>query len=370
MTPASAASSPPLDTLWEEIEAQEELRWSTNRFRLTCRESLTQDASTTTWLDETQRHLLLDEQLVVLFTVEISYHTDDNNHTDNDKKPPQVFHFGCHRPSFGCLEAEETGLDDTFQDEVVDPNFFNVGYTLAGSTGFSVWAGARVLLQALLCPEEEESPTNHRLSYYRQWIHPPREEPGRILELGAGVGVLGTVLASVVGAQVLLTDLPTLVDHALATNLQVNHETTDHSTKTTAPPTWFPSTTTAYTLGSGWAATTALDWTRPVVPDQLTMAQVQAVDLMVASDCIFLQELVTPFFQTVATVFRHMTRPALLLTFPQRHKNVGSATFTTLAHIWQEVVVERQWSCHCVTWQSVTLVDGTVTQVLVLEIRP
>ncbi len=59
-----------------------------------------------------------------------------------------TLHFRCRDQSVGFLNSNENSA--TVQDddhEVVDPNFFDAGYTLAGRTGFQIWAGSRVMME-------------------------------------------------------------------------------------------------------------------------------------------------------------------------------------------------------------------------------
>ena len=46
--------------------------------------------------------------------------------------------FNCREPSCGALERDEKAAKLADDDYTVDPNFFDVGYSMAGSTGFKV----------------------------------------------------------------------------------------------------------------------------------------------------------------------------------------------------------------------------------------
>lgn len=46
--------------------------------------------------------------------------------------------FYCREPSCGALEGEEKAAKLAEEDYTVDPNFFDEGYSMAGSTGFKV----------------------------------------------------------------------------------------------------------------------------------------------------------------------------------------------------------------------------------------
>lgn len=46
--------------------------------------------------------------------------------------------FSCREPSCGALEVEEESAQLADEDYAVDANFFDEGYSMAGSTGFKV----------------------------------------------------------------------------------------------------------------------------------------------------------------------------------------------------------------------------------------
>jgi hypothetical protein len=94
---------------------------------------------------------------------------DETTSTTSRTTCPQhiTMTFACRDRSVGVLETNErqliidqtdTGSDDDDHHRVleewnvVDPNFFDHGYTLAGRTGFQVWAATRIVLEALLFP--------------------------------------------------------------------------------------------------------------------------------------------------------------------------------------------------------------------------
>ena len=78
------------------------------------------------------------------------------------------------------------------EDGCQDPNFFDEDYSIAASTGMVVWEGSWVLIEALSDPEH--------------WLS-ARLRGRRVVELGAGTGLLG-LCAAAAGASVLLTDVP------------------------------------------------------------------------------------------------------------------------------------------------------------------
>ena len=142
-------------------------------------------------------------------------------------------------------KQEEDEQEENYGTHVVDPNFFDAGYTMAGTTGFKVWTGSRLLIETLVAgpwfgspsslpetvvPQQPPQNNSHNCHRNLRRLHEIQQRlqqdkhPVRILELGAGVGLVGTYLAAATGAEVLLTDLPTLVEHAIVPNLYRNHE--------------------------------------------------------------------------------------------------------------------------------------------------
>lgn len=262
--------------------------------------------------------------------------------------------FACREPSCGALFPNETSVETDSQQ--VDPNFFDAGYTLAAKTGFQVWTGTRFLLETLLF---------FRTSDVDRLQHVQNSLPNaNVLELGAGVGVVGVSLASV-GANVLLTDLPTLVEHAITPNL-IRNETT--ATNKEECPEWLKECSNVVSIHDGWAAATFVDWNQPV-DEQLTPTQVSHVDLIVASDCIFLVSMLTSLLDTVAEIFTSSPKASLLLSFQRRDAKDGdeSTSFTTVNRVIREVKA-RKWSIECLAWRPV-VVGNEMSQVLVFEIR-
>jgi predicted nicotinamide N-methyase len=257
------------------------------------------------------------------------------------------FTFGCRRPSYGVLNGTEDSVDEgDFDASAGDPNFFDKGYTLAGSTGFCVWAGARFMLDSLV-----SAPTNEpTLNMWQQRI----EAGARVVELGAGVGLLGTGLAAA-GAEVLLTDLPSLVDCAIRPNIRRNARLLDEDPSLLSPPQWLAQggSNEVRKIGKGWAAATPLDWSEPL-DSQIQKSQLEAIDVIVASDCVWLPYLLGLLLDTVAALFENGAS-SFLLGFQRRDHNVGSTLFTSIDHLFQ-VVQERKWKISNIAWRPGTFV--------------
>lgn len=314
----------------------------------------------------------------------------------------QKLTFSCRGRSVGALLSTESSVDDNDLDEAaayeaVDPFLFNEDYTPAGKTGFQIWSGTRLLIECLVWPpppaaaatasvasvtQKNPSRCEERLSHYRQMIV---DENANVLELGSGVAVVGTTLAAV-GANVLLTDLPTLVENAVWPNIGRNkhHNNTERSNACSTDrecPAWLADSG-AVPIGHGWAAATALDWTRPT-STQLTTEQMGGIELIVASDCVWLVSMLDALLDTVGAVFAaagggeaagaatRKQSPAFLMSFQRRDASGGddSPLFTTVDRV-LESVQERGWEFDCLAWRPVTLDDGEgEKEVFVFEIK-
>ena len=309
-------------------------------------------------------------------------------------KDHQRLEFSCRRGSVGVLEEHEIAPRSSTQEaleeatyEQVDPQFFDPGYTLAGATGFQIWAGTRLLIETLLIPHTTDCPRLqeiqrhlHSTHHHNQdgnnndsnnidRDHPKKQQKRltkRILELGAGIGVVGiTLAAELVDVQVLLTDLPTLVDHATQWNLHANRRIRLEGEEETQPPppplnNWFPTEPilVSHANNNGWAATAALDWRIPV-QEQLPWSVYSNLDYIVASDCVWLVSMLDALLNTVATIFEASSSsssppPTLLLSFQRRDTSEGddSPNFTTVQRVIHSVTA-RGWSMECLAWRPV-----------------
>ena len=304
--------------------------------------------------------------------------------------------FSCRGRSVGALLPTESSVDEAMLDsadayETVDPFLFNEDYSPAGKTGFQVWSGTRLLIESLCWvpitaePNSEVTASEERLGYYQKQILSADESHDamngssdrcNILELGSGVGVVGATLAAV-GSNVMLTDLPTLVENAVWPNLMRNMHKENNNVKA---PSWLKD---AVRIGKGWASATPLDWTKPLSsgqldwtkplsPDQLNPSQIESIDMIVASDCVWLVSMLEALLDTVRAVFEQSKRsPTFIMSF-QRRDGGGddSALFTTVDRVLTSVT-GRGWSFDCLAWRPVQLGDGEGDkEVFIFEIRP
>jgi len=289
------------------------------------------------------------------------------NLPDGNYTYPQGLEFSCREPSCGALEQNEQAAVLGDDDYTVDPNFFDEGYTSAGATGFKIWTGSRLLIETLAWRHVSDGERLKQLQF-------DFEHGANVVELGAGVGVVGSYLASV-GANVLLTDLHTLVDNAIDQNLKRNAGKSDPK----ECPTWLQPH--GRNIGKGWADCVELDWTISL-EDQLTEEQITEIDYIVASDVVFLVGMLEPLLETVAAIFakckerRSRRQPTFILSFQRRDSKDGedSASFTTVRRI-LTCVEQRGWKLDCLAWRQVQIkkevnneIVADTTEVFVYEI--
>ena len=112
---------------------------------------------------------------------------------------------GCERPVAVRRRDLEWGED------FVDPSFFDPGYSVAASTGHVMWEGSWALIRLLQAPPDDVP--GGRLNHLVRGR--------RVVELGAGTGLLGLCMAAR-GAHVLLTDVRPVVEDTLQGNIARN----------------------------------------------------------------------------------------------------------------------------------------------------
>ncbi|CAJ1933432.1 unnamed protein product [Cylindrotheca closterium] len=307
--------------------------------------------------------------------------------------------FSCQEPSCGVLMEDEPAATKE-EDGAMDPFFFDTGYTLAGKTGFQVWPGSRLVVEAMTFVDASNNHDSPRLRTWQERM----ANGAKVLELGSGVGVVGASLASF-GAHVLLSDLQTLVQNSTQPNLQrnannknqqsfrANYDDTEIVLSSPPRPSWLPSN--AVRIGKGWAASTAVDWTIPL-PEQVQHIRASKasttnsadsssssenilgqIEVVIASDCVWLVSMMEPLFDTVQYVFQHNPNAKLLLSFqrrdgstttPESSDSSESSMFTTVDKILTAIQHDRKWSVQCLAWRYVNQTDQN--EIFLFEVSP
>jgi predicted nicotinamide N-methyase len=297
---------------------------------------------------------------------------DDNMHRLN---------FNCRDKSSGVLLPSEPSVtkEDTF-DGPSDPFFFEKGFYLEAKTGFQVWPGSRLMVEAFTTCSNSSSSLMEELS------HNSIGERLNILEVGAGIGVVGSCLAAA-GGNVLITDLPVLVEHGIGPNLRRNDgraygsEDVDEEEECirqqpcpkflldTSTATTYTSSFDAVQIGKGWAKAAVLDWFKPV-EEQLPLSTTSDIDVIVACDCIFLRKLANPLLTTIAAIFEHSrsnNHPKKFFFTFQRRNMMG--LFIQLEEL-LGMIEERGWTVECVACRDVHVEDDGVHQNYLFQVTP
>lgn len=280
------------------------------------------------------------------------------------------FQFATRERSIGVLlDGEETEAaekhksDDDHEEEdaeqAMDPFFFDSGYTLAATTGFQIWAGTRMLVDSIIFATAGDDGS------------PLLRINGSdcVVELGCGVGVVGTCWAAATGARVILTDLPTLVRHTVVPNIRKNspelvlqrndsteEDEDDDDEGSGRQYDWT-------TIGRGKVLPLALDWTKDI-PDRLKRHE--RVDWIIASDCVWLRSMLISLLDTVRQLFESHPRAVFLLSFQKRGTNADDA-FTTPNSIYDELI-QRNWHVERLAWRPVQLSDGSASEVYLWKV--
>lgn len=272
----------------------------------------------------------------------------------------ELLTFSCRGRSVGMLLETEEAAEENEEEEFekVDCHFFDPGYTLAGRTGFQIWSASRLMVEVLTWPLPSIDGPN-----IRKWQS--RVANGaKIVELGSGIGIVGASLAHA-GAHVLLTDLPTLVDHATHPNIIQNENIKARIDEQRQKQCWENSVP----IGRGYASAITLDWTRPLPKE------IDDVDIIVASDCVWLTSMFHALLNIVSSIFEKSPDATFFLSFQRRNSsrkfynenNSRSSMFTTVEDI-IHTIHNKGWNMNCIAWRPIHLVDEDNKEVFVLEI--
>lgn len=298
--------------------------------------------------------------------------------------------FNCRDKSSGVLLPSEQSVtkEDTYDGPPSDPFFFEKGFYLEAKTGFQVWPGSRLMVEAFTTCRSSSSSSS---SLMEELSHNIIGERLNILEVGAGIGVVGSCLAAA-GGNVLITDLPVLVEHGIGPNLRRNGRANggsvdegeecirqqpcpkfllDTSCALSSETTTTTNTSSfdAVQIGKGWAKAAVLDWFKPV-EEQLALSTTSDIDVIVACDCIFLRKLANPLLTTIAAIFEHSqcsNNPKKFFFTFQRRNMMG--LFIQLEEL-LGMIEERGWTVECVAWRDVHVEDDGVHQNYLFQVTP
>lgn len=293
-----------------------------------------------------------------------SYADDDDD--DDDFRGPITFHvslprsdakleFNCRDKSSGVLlptepKASESEIED---NNMNDPFFFEKGFYLEAKTGFQPWPGSRLMVEAFTCDIG-----NERMEY---WQNRLRNKDLNMIELGAGIGLVGTCLAAA-GANILVTDLPVLVNHAIWPNLKRNGVALDAQADDCLK---FAGPREYSQIGEGLAGAAVLDWLKPI-SEQLPCQTTSSFDVVIACDCLFLRKIIDPLLSTISSLFQSSAKSKLLFTY-QRRNLMG--VFIGLEELLARME-QRGWEVNCLAWRRIAVEDDGEHDLHLFEARP
>ena len=271
--------------------------------------------------------------------------------------------FSCREPSCGVLVEREDAAEKIV-DGRVDPFLFEPDYYLEAKTGFQVWPGSRLLVEALTCPGSYAN-CPAMLDWQKKLA-----EGANVVELGAGIGVVGTCLAAG-GGCVAMTDLTTLVNNAVIPNIVRNSEESINAQDESCPQ-WMRDASTAKDsepckIGRGWAGGAVIDWMAPL-DSQLPTEVLSNIDVVVGCDCFWMKKLIDPVLSVVADIFASSERhPKFLATYQRR--GASPALFSTVDEV-LGAVRSRGWTFECLAWRSNEIGEDGDNEVFLFEISP
>ena len=269
----------------------------------------------------------------------------------------KILKFSCRDKSAGVLLPFEPALVPKSEvNDMNDPFFFEKGFYLEAKTGFQPWPGTRLMVEAFTCMK------SNRMKYWQSRLV---AQDLAILELGAGVGIVGACLAAM-GGRVMVTDLPVLVKNGIRPNLKRNAKDAYEGSVSDDSLDFFLKSRECSRIVEGVAQAAVVDWREPI-NEQLPRSTTSAIDVIIACDCLFLRKLIDPLLSILSTLFQYsLKRPKFLFTFQRRNMK---GVFISIEELLR-LIEDRGWSVECLAWRPVA-VDGDGDQELYLfEVDP
>ncbi|KAK3263562.1 hypothetical protein CYMTET_27645 [Cymbomonas tetramitiformis] len=204
------------------------------------------------------------------------------------------------------------------REDYVDPCFFDEDYSIAASTGFTVWDGSWAFIKLLNTISSENGPAEEFIAKLRG---------ARVVELGSGTG-LGGLSAAAAGSHVLLTDLPQVTEGMLIKNIEKNSGGEFQGIGSAEDSgAW----RNAATIGLGSAAPLSLDW-RKSIQDQVAENDPRTAELILAVETVWLIELIEPFVNTTVALMHGTKNPPCYFLNGERAK-ATSETFASMQQV-------------------------------------
>jgi predicted RNA methylase len=223
--------------------------------------------------------------------------------------------------------ANGAGAGDDDDDDELDANFFEPDYELAATTGSNVWESSFVCASAL------NDPDMHVFDGIRG---------KRVVELGAGVGLLSLAMAAF-GAHVLSSDVAPVVKGLMCDNIALAAPGAHAVRDLPRRAVWQSAAPLGARGGSIVAA--PINWLEPL---SAQFDEPLDTDFVVAADTLWLESLVEPFVSTAMALLGDAPSHRRMLLAYRERGDEHSTTFCTTDRVLDAFrargcVVAEQW---------------------------